>query len=359
MFSINHNIRQASTLPSEFYKSREVFELSKEAVFAKTWHYITDSEAVAGDRQVYPFTLLEKTLDEPLVFVRDDEQVLRCLSNVCTHRGKIIVEQPGKVRMLTCGYHGRCFRLDGSFKSMPAFEQTENFPTAADHLAKVPFAAWAGMLFVSPDPAMTFEDWISPLTERIGWMNLDSLRFDEATSKDYYINANWALYCDNYLEGFHIPFVHPALNEALDFGSYSYEIYPYCNLQVGIAKEGEPCFDIPPGAPDHGKRIYAYYYWMFPNLMLNFYPWGLSMNVVEPLGHDQTRVRFRTYLFEGSEVDRTTFAIDKTEMEDESVVESVQLGIRSRYYKSGRFSPTMEQGVHHFHTLISHFLHQK
>lgn len=359
MFSINHNIRQASTLPSDFYKSREVFEMSKAAIFSRTWQYVADSDVVAESRQVFPFTLLEKTLDEPLVFSRDEEQELRCLSNVCTHRGKIIVEQPGKMRMLTCGYHGRCFRLDGSFRSMPAFEQAENFPSDADHLTKVPFAKWAGMLFVSPDPAMTFEDWVRPLMDRIGWMKLDSMRFDEATSKDYYIKANWALYCDNYLEGFHIPFVHPALNQALDFASYSYEVFPYCNLQVGIAKEGEPCFDIPAGAADHGKRIYAYYYWMFPNLMLNFYPWGLSMNIVEPLGHDQTRVRFRTYLFEGSEVDRTTFAIDKTEMEDESVVESVQLGVRSRYYKSGRFSPAMEQGVHHFHTLISQFLNQK
>ncbi len=356
MFDIDDNIRKAATLPASFYRDKAWFEQSKESIFARSWHYIAESDVVSENRSVYPFLLLDQVLAEPLLFSRDEEGALHCLSNVCTHRGNILAESPGKVRMITCRYHGRCFRLDGQFKSMPAFDGAADFPSEADHLAKVPFADWAGMLFVSPHPAIPFSHWIQPLTDRIGWMQLDTLRFDADTSKDYYIKAHWALYCDNYLEGFHIPFVHPALNAALDFGSYSYELFDYGNLQIGIAKEGEPCFDIPRGAPDHGKRIYAYYYWLFPNLMLNFYPWGLSMNVVEPLGPDQTRVRFRTYLFDGASVDRTTFAIDKTEMEDEAVVESVQIGVRSRYYHRGRFSPSMEQGVHHFHTLVDRFM---
>lgn len=74
---------------------------------------------------------------------------LHCLSNVRTHRGKIIVEKASKNRMLSCGYHGRCFRLDGSFKSMPAFEEAKNFPTPADDLASIAFKKWAGLLFVS------------------------------------------------------------------------------------------------------------------------------------------------------------------------------------------------------------------
>jgi len=86
------------------------------------------------------------------------------------------------------------------------------------------------------------------------------------------LEANWALYCDNYLEGFHVAYVHPALNNALDMKNYTYELFPYCNLQLGVASEGEPCFDIPEGAQDYGKNIYAYYWHVFPNLMFNFYP---------------------------------------------------------------------------------------
>ncbi|MBI1226265.1 MAG: Rieske 2Fe-2S domain-containing protein [Bacteroidetes bacterium] len=357
---INENIKEASTLPASFYRERAVFDEVKEKIFAASWLYVADVSVVKNAGEVYPFTLLPGVLDEPLVLVRDREGVLRCLSNVCTHRGKVIVEEAGTVgTMLRCGYHGRCFRLDGSFKSMPEFGQAEGFPTAADDLHQVPVREWLGMVFVSLSPAFDFEEATQPIRERVGFLPMDTLVFEEEGTKDYFVNANWALYCDNFLEGFHIPFVHPALNQALDFGQYDYELFPYCNLQIGIADEGQLHFEVPKGHPDFGKKIYAWYYWLFPNLMLNFYPWGLSLNVVEPLSHERTKVRFRTYRFENQPFNRSDNQLEKTEFEDEAVVESVQRGIQSRFYQQGRFSPTMEKGVHHFHRLVADFLNEK
>lgn len=355
-FSINPNIRQAYTLPTAFYTSRDVFERAKEQVFARSWHWVAEAGALPGNGSLYPFTLLPGVLDEPLVLVRDAEGQTRCLSNVCTHRGKVIVEKAGTARQLTCGYHGRCFGLDGAFKRMPEFEGVERFPTSADNLAQLPLQEWLGLFFISMEPFADFGDITRPMRERIAWMPLDTLEFVAEGSVDYQAKAHWALYCDNYLEGFHVPFVHPGLNAALDFGNYDYELFPYCNLQLGIAKAGEPCFDIPPGYADYGRRVYAYYFWLFPNLMFNFYPWGLSLNVVEPQGPDSTRVRFRTYAFRGRAQERILNRIGQTELEDEAVVESVQLGVRSRFYRQGRFSPTMEKCVHHFHALVGKFM---
>lgn len=353
---IHDNIQQSNTFPGWFYKSPEVFEEVKEKIFANAWLYAADASTLSNPMSVYPLTLLPGVLDEPLVFTKDKDDEKHCLSNVCTHRGKIIVEQPGTSRMLTCGYHGRCFRLDGTFKSMPEFEAVANFPSPMDDLHQVPFEEWMGMLFVSLNPKVSFEEMTRPIRERIGWLPLDTMTFAAQHSPDYFIDANWALYCDNYLEGFHIPFVHPALNQALDFKNYQYEVFDYCNLQVGIAKEGEPCFDIPSGAADYGKKIYGYYFWLFPNLMLNFYPWGLSMNIVEPLSHNRTVIRYRTYYFGGTTFNREANRIDQTELEDDTVVESVQKGLQSRFYQHGRFSPSQEQGVHHFHRLVSQFM---
>lgn len=355
-FHIHEDIRQSNTLPGAFYNSPEVFAQVREKIFARTWLYAADTTHLREPLSVYPCTLLPEVLNEPLVFTKDATGTLHCLSNVCTHRGKIVIEQPGQSRLLSCGYHGRCFHLNGAFKSMPEFRETANFPTPMDDLAKIPFAEWMGMLFVSLDPKNHFEEMTRPIRERIGWLPLDTLRLAPQDSKDYFVEANWALYCDNYLEGFHIPFVHPALNQALDFRSYEYEIFDYCNLQVGIAKQGEPCFDLPPGAPDYGKQVYAYYFWLFPNLMLNFYPWGLSMNVVEPLSHRRTAIRYRTLYFGDTTFHREVNRIDQTELEDDAVVESVQQGLQSRFYQHGRFSPTQEQGVHHFHRLVASFL---
>lgn len=353
---IHEDIRQATTLPGWFYQRADVFEDVKEKIFAATWQYAADATDVAQPMDVHPFTLLPGILDEPLLFTKDDDSNIHCLSNVCTHRAKIVVEKPGNSRMLSCGYHGRCFRHDGTFKSMPEFDGVANFPSESDNLPKVPFAEWLGMLFASLNPSVDFEEMTRPIRERLGWLPLSTLTHAPQDSQDYYIDANWALYCDNYLEGFHIPFVHPALNKALDFGQYEYELFPYCNLQLGIAKEGEPCFDIPAGAPDHGRKIYGYYFWVFPGLMFNFYPWGLSFNAVQPLSQTRTRIHYRTYYFGGVDFNREVNRIDETEMEDDAVVESAQLGVHSRFYQHGRYSARQEPCVHHFHRLVAQFL---
>lgn len=354
---ISDDIRHAHTLPAAFYRSEQEFNLSAERIFAASWQWVAEASVADSPLQVWPFTLLPGVLNEPLIFSCDANGHTHCLSNVCTHRGKIIVEKAGKHRLLSCGYHGRCFGLDGKFRSMPEFNETANFPTPADNLTPISFASWLGLLFVSLQPAMPFLSLMAPIEQKIGWLPLETLRYDPTHSKDYEVAAHWALYCDNYLEGFHIPFVHPALNQAIAFDEYTYELFDYGNLQTGIAKTGEPCFQIPEGHPDYGKRIYAYYFWVFPNIMLNFYPWGLSLNVVEPLAFNKTRVRFRTYYFDNADTaERERHSLDTTEMEDEAVVESVQAGIQSRFYQAGRYSPTQEQGVHHFHRLIQQFM---
>lgn len=354
---IHQDIRQANTLPASFYRNSNWFEQSKETIFARSWHYAADVAQVNRPGEVRPFILLEQVLDEPLILSHNTDGKRYCLSNVCTHRGKIVVESPSKLRTLSCGYHGRCFRLDGTFRSMPAFEQADGFPCPADDLHQLPYEEWLGLCFVSLNPRFSLEEMTRPIRERLSWLPMDTLEFREEGSIDYEINTHWALYCDNYLEGFHIPFVHPALNQAVDVAQYAYELFPHCNLQIAVADEGEPSFDIPAGAADHGKKIYAYYYWLFPNLMFNFYPWGLSLNIVEPLAPDRTRVRFRSYFFKGTKHERAVNNLHETELEDEAVVESVQKGMQSRFYRQGRFSPTMEQGVHHFHRLMADWLH--
>jgi choline monooxygenase len=122
---------------------------------------------------------------------------------------------------------------------------------------------------------------------------------------------------------------------------------------VGIAAEGQPTLDLHPSSPDHGKRVAAYYFWMFPNIMFNFYPWGLSVNIVKPMGIAKTQVTFLTYVLRPPLLDQGAGAdLDRVEMEDEEVVLDVQRGVKSRLYDRGRYSPTMEQGVHQFHQLL-------
>lgn len=355
-WTIDPDIHRAATLPAEVYSDPLWYGAARERIFARSWQLVADTDAVKVPGQTYPFTLLEGMLDEPLVLTRDTRDELHCLSNVCTHRGTLVCENAGVLPALRCRYHGRRFALDGRFLSMPEFEDAEGFPSAKDSLPKVPFGVWGKLLFASLDPAFPLSELLAEVDARVGWLPLAQATLDPSRSRDYLVRANWALYCDNYLEGFHIPYVHAALADALDYGEYRTETYPWANLQVGVASGGEDVFDLPPSSPDYGQRIGGYYYWLFPNTMLNVYPWGISVNIVRPLAPDRTKVSFLSYVWDPTLLDRGASAgLDRVEREDEAVVESVQRGVRSSLYHRGRYSPKREPCVHHFHRLLERF----
>jgi choline monooxygenase len=195
------------------------------------------------------------------------------------------------------------------------------------------------------------------MMDRLNWLPVNEYRFHPELTREFHVKAHWALYCENYLEGFHIPFVHAGLNAVIDYGNYSTETFRYSNLQLGIAKEDENCFDLPKSSPDYGKKVAAYYFFVFPNMMFNFYPWGVSVNVVSPISTSETKVFFYTYVLDHSKYNSGAGSnLDRVEFEDEEVVENVQRGIRSRYYNHGRYSVSREQGTHHFHRMISSLL---
>jgi choline monooxygenase len=285
-----------------------------------------------------------------LVLTCDEQGEERALSNVCTHRANLVVKAAGSRRELVCGYHGRRFGLDGSLRAMPGFKGAEAFPGPCDDLPRIVLERWGPLRFVSLAPFAPLGELLAPLTERLAGFPIGDLVPDPSATRTYQVKANWALYCDNYLEGFHIPFVHPALRRELEIGDYRTDLFPYTSLQTGISPRGEEAFE---------DRVAAYYFWVFPNLMLNFYPWGLSVNVVEPVGPGRTRVHFLTYV---SDPDRRGKGaggdLDTVEMEDEAVVEAVQRGVSSGLYERGRFSPDRERGVHHFHRLLARFLEE-
>lgn len=354
-FAIDHDIRRAATLPAWVYSDPGVFAAQRERVFLPSWQFVAELARVKVPGQVHPFTLLEGCLDEPLLLTRDRDDRVHVMSNVCTHRGTLVCEAGGVETFLRCRYHGRRFHLDGRFQSMPEFEQAEDFPSPKDDLPRVAWGDVRGAFaMASLAPAVPLADALAPVLARCGHLPWERLAFDATRSRDYLVQANWALYVDNYLEGFHIPYVHAALAQALDYGEYRTELFEWCNLQLGVASDGEDAFALPAGHPDTGTRVAAWYWWLWPNTMFNVYPWGVSVNVVQPLAVDRTKVSFLAYVWDPAKLDRGAGAgLDRVEREDEAIVESVQRGVRSRLYERGRYSPAREQGVHHFHRRLA------
>ncbi len=351
--SVGADIARARTLPKAFYLDDAWFERAGNKIFAPSWQFIGDSGMLEAGNTVHPFTLFKGWLDEPLVLTHDEGGAMRCLSNVCTHRGNLVADRACRTASMRCGYHGRTFGLDGTCQSMPEFEGVAGFPAAADNLKTIPVHRWGNFLFVSLAPKTAPGKVFAAVTDRLNWMPMERLTFS-GYSRDYEVDAHWALYCENYLEGFHIPYVHRELNKVIDYDLYRTEPFRHGCLQVAHARDGREAFTIPPSSPDHGKRIAAYYYFIFPNLMFNFYPWGLSVNIVRPVSPGKSVVSFLSYILDESLRDSGAGAdLDRVEMEDEEVVLNVQRGIRSRFYTRGRYSVKRETGVHHFHRMIA------
>lgn len=342
-YATDPDITVARTLPGSFYSDAAAFDRMRSRIFARTWQWIGTLDDLAEPESLAPRTLLPRCLDEPLLLSRDADGRLRCMSNVCTHRGNILVGAACRAKQIRCGYHSRRFDLAGRMTFMPEFRDAQGFPSPADDLPQVPLGEWAGQAFTALDPAAPLEDFLAPVRSSLANDPVGQLTYDPTRDRDFTVQAHWALYVENYLEGFHIPFVHPALNEAVDYGNYATELHRYANLQL---------------AHDGQGAVAARYWWVFPNLMLNVYPWGISLNLVEPQAIDRTRVLFRSFVWDESKLDRGAGSgLDRVEAEDETVVEAVARGVRSRLYKHGRYSPSRERGVHHFHRLVCEFLH--
>src|SRR3954462_3593031 len=140
-WTIDEDIRRAATLPAEVYSDPRWFAAARDRVFARSWQLVAGTDAVRVPGPTPPSPLRGGILDEPLLLTRDSGDQIHCLSNVCTHRGTVLCEHAGVEKALVCRYHGRRFDLDGTFRHMPEFERTKDFPSPADSLPRVAFGA--------------------------------------------------------------------------------------------------------------------------------------------------------------------------------------------------------------------------
>jgi choline monooxygenase len=170
----------------------------------------------------------------------------------------------------------------------------------------------------------------------------------------YTLDCNWKVFVDNYLDGgYHVPHLHKGLNSVLDYGEYTIENGErFCVQHSPMVSEGA---EARTGAVRAGER--AYYYWIYPNFMVNWYRGAMDTNLVIPRGIDKTDVIFDFYFADVSDSARAhnleSIAVsEQVQDEDVSICESVQRGLKSRAYDTGRLSVRREAGEHLFHRLL-------
>ena len=149
---------------------------------------------------------------------------MKILSNICTHRANLLCHKGNNNKNIQCNYHGRTFDLNGKMKNMPGFEGVKNFPSESDNLPNIDLLDWEKFIFCSLSKRFSIKNILSDISKRLKSFPFEKLDFDKDKSNTYVINVHWALYCENYLEGFHVPYVHHGLNADIDLDSYKTEI---------------------------------------------------------------------------------------------------------------------------------------
>jgi len=341
-------LERASTPPAAWYRDPDIAELERRGVFGGTWQYVA------------PLGLLEKPGDfvtadvagEPIVVVRGRDQVLRGFHNVCRHHAAALATAPcGNVAALVCPYHGWTYGLDGALKGVPQFDGVCDFDKSQNGLLPIRVEAWESFVFVTlQDGATGLARHLGPMIEGVAKLELKLLRFTERRSYD--LACNWKVYVDNYLDGgYHVPFIHGELASVIDDKAYKIENFGSVCLQSSPITGGGNA-----GTSAVRGGDMAYYYWLYPNFMLNWYEGVMDVNLVLPLGVDRCRVIF-DFFFAADDTDearhRQSVAVaERVQQEDIAICESVQRGLASRAYNTGRLSVRREAGEHLFHRLL-------
>ncbi len=342
-FRLDPRLAFASTIPSSYYTDRDVLAAEQRNVFAKTWQLAGRAEQVRDAGQFFTTVIA----NEPVLVVRGNDGVLRAMSNVCRHRAGPVAHGEGKRPVLQCGYHGWTYSLAGALLTTPEMDGIECFDRTSVTLPQFRIEEWNGLLFICLDPAAP------SLGDYFGGLQRDMPRHDYsgfrlAARKVWEVACNWKVYVDNYLEGYHIPIVHPGLFRELDYPNYRTETKKNYSIQFAPTKR-------PDRIRTTSEEDQVRYFWLFPNLMLNVYPDNLSTNLIVPAGHEKTVTIFEWYFRDPGEPDvgDTVRFSDEIQIEDIAICEAVQRGLGSSTYMSGRYSPARENGVHHFHMLYA------
>jgi choline monooxygenase len=344
-------LAEAYTIPSGWYLDQQLFDLEQGTVFARSWQMAGRLDQVRGPGQYITCDLA----GEPILIIRGRDNVLRGFYNVCRHHAAAVVTGPsGTAQSLRCPYHGWTYSTEGELKGATDMAGVCNFDRDASGLVPLETAVWENWVFVRLEPeGPSLSGFLGDdLVQQVRALSLDELHWVER--RHYRLNCNWKVFVDNYLDGgYHVPHLHKGLDSVLDYSHYLIETGMRHCLQsspmTADGAEGETA------AVRQGSQ--ALYYWMYPNLMINWYEGTMDTNLVCPRGVDRTEIIFDFYFADISDRARQRNAQsieigDRIQNEDVAICESVQRGLNSRAYKAGRLSVRREAGEHLFHKLL-------
>ncbi len=341
----------ATTLPREFFTSEAILAEERERIFASGWNCVGRASALAepGD------FLQREVAGESILVVRDKAGTLRAFFNVCRHRGtRICSEASGRFgETIQCPYHAWTYSIEGRLIGAPHMQEVPGFDKADYPLHAAALAEWEGFLFVnvSEDP-VAFEKVWSSMRGRFSRFGLPGLVVGHRVVYD--VHANWKLVFQNYSECLHCPTIHPRLASVLPYQSGANDLTegPFLGGFMEIkaphqsaTMSGRACGRLVSEELPEADRHRGFYYTLMPNLLLSLHPDYVNFYLLRPISVDRTEV-VSEWLFHpgtladaGNNIRDAIEFWDLTNRQDWDIVGRSQLGIGSRRYRPGPYSP--------------------
>jgi choline monooxygenase len=340
------------SLPWAWYTDPDVLRREGERIFARAWQYAGHTGEI-GETGFFASAAGQI----PVVVTRARDGELRAFLNVCRHRGHIVASGSGARETLQCPYHAWTYALDGQLRAAPRSDREPGFDADELGLRQIQADTWGPFVFVNPDADA------APLAEALGdvpaqlaeILDVNTLEF--RLRAEFELDANWKISCENFLECYHCAVAHPGFSAAVDVSpdAYRLEASGLVSSQFGPLRQNGDSFLA------NGEVPRSQFHFLWPNFGLNVFPGhpNLSCGPMLPIGPERTG-RFLDYFFapgvDQAWIDELLAFDNQVGLEDRSLVEGVQRGVRSGILSEGRLLSESEQLVAHFQRLCAEAL---
>jgi choline monooxygenase len=333
---------QYLNLDPSLYVREDIWQQERRRIFAQTWQFMGPAAAVAraGDY------LAIDIAGTPVFAIRGRDGTLRGFRNVCRHRGaKLLPDGAGQCGLVVCPYHKWSYADTGRLVQAPWYGRDpaivpEDWPLHPVHLAE-----WRGLLFAALDPEGSLLDQLGDLPGELSDEPMESYTATDSATVSF--EANWKVYTDNFVEGYHIPGTHPSFYAAIDFDAFE------TTAHRGYVRMTAP--------PKEGLFYRGKWLWMWPNWTLSLFDGGMNVSRINPVGAHRTDQHYHFFFTDTSEAAapararsvQGTLAVVR---EDTQVCSETHRNYMAGAYESGPLSGRHEKGVQYFQTCVTRAL---
>ncbi len=361
-------VEAGGTLPAAAYCDPDFFRYEQDALLRRTWMLAGAGGQVPNQGDAVPVEIAGRSL----ILLRD-KGAIRVLSNVCPHRGALILSRArSALPMLTCPYHGWSFSLSGDVKTMPHFHGEGIHGTGKDCSARIQeirSGVWNDLVFVNIDGnAPDLESYMMPVDAHFDGFDFTSMRYGGTFDLD--APGNWKLVAENYLDNYHIFAVHPSIDASFpqDRRKPARLIDPPLILGGYDMDSARPSYlgslPVNPNVSEGLKRRNSFFT-VFPNVLLHVWPYCVMAMQLVPAAPDRTIERYFFYFYgaeetlggdDGSRDAAMAAYRDVNELQDFPLVSAMQASRASGAFDQGRLSPYWDCMVHDYAKLYAEAL---